>query len=154
MSIKTSTGLANHIAGIGSLRSAFNGSGKIIVYAADPEDIPESADSAVAGTAIWTITVNGDGSLLGFTAPASGQRALTKDAAQVWSGATDAGTASYYRLVVNGDLGEASATRLRIQGTVGNYAGVDMFMANPTLVVNSSPSAKVLTSFSLALPEG
>lgn len=147
MPVKTSTGLAAHLAVIGSLKSAFEG-GLIRVYDGSP---PASADDAVVGNLLWTISVDGDGSGLTFDAAAVG-RALVKPDAATWGGATTAGTPSYYRLVAAGDTGTSSTTQKRVQGTVGAVAGVDLYMTNPVLTTNASPLAKVLIGYSLTLP--
>ena len=52
-----STGLADHLAGGGSLKSALDG-GRIRVFNGTP---PANPDLAATGTVLWTITVNGDG---------------------------------------------------------------------------------------------
>ena len=148
MPVKTSTGLAAHLAVTGSLKDAFDG-GLIRVYDGTP---PASADDAVAGNLLWTISVDGDGTGLTFDASPVG-RALVKPSAAVWGGATTAGTPTYYRLVAAGDTGASSTTQARVQGTVGAVAGVDLFMTNPTLTTNSNLLAKILIGYSLTLPE-
>ena len=148
MPVKTSTGLAAHLAVTGSLKDAFDG-GLIRVYDGTP---PASADDAVAGNLLWTISVDGDGTGLTFDSSPVG-RALVKPSAAVWGGATVAGTPTYYRLVAAGDTGAASTSQARVQGTVGAVAGVDLFMTNPTLTTNSNLLAKILIGYSLTLPE-
>jgi len=147
MPVKTSTGLAAHLAVTGSLKSAFDG-GLIRVYDGSP---PASADDAVVGNLLWTISVNGDGTGLTFDTTPVG-RAMVKPDAATWGGATTAGTPTYYRLVASGDTGASSTTQKRVQGTVGAVAGVDLYMTNPTLVTNASLLAKVLIGYSLTLP--
>lgn len=147
MPVKTSTGLAAHLAVTGSLKAAFDG-GLIRVYDGTP---PNSADDAVVGNLLWTISVNGDGTGLTFDSTPVG-RALVKPDAAVWGGATAAGTPTYYRLVAAGDTGASSTTQKRVQGTVGSVAGVDLYMTNPVLATNSNLLAKVLIGYSLTLP--
>jgi hypothetical protein len=147
MPVKTSTGLAAHLAVTGSLKAAFDG-GLIRVYDGTP---PDSADDAVVGNLLWTISVNGDGTGLTFDSTPVG-RALVKPDAAVWGGATAAGTPTYYRLVAAGDTGASSTTQKRVQGTVGSVAGVDLYMTNPVLATNSNLLAKVLIGYSLTLP--
>ena len=147
MPVKTSTGLAAHLAVAGSLKSAFDG-GLIRVYDGTP---PASADDAVAGNLLWTISVDGNGTGLTF-APAAVGRSLVKPDAATWGGATIAGTPTYYRLVAPGDTGASSTTQARVQGSVGAVAGVDLYMTNPTLVTNANLLAKVLIGYSLTLP--
>jgi len=147
MSVKTSTGLAAHLAVVGSLKNAFD-NGLIRLYDGVP---PASADDAISGTLLWTISLNGDGSGLVFDAAAVG-RSMVKPSAAVWSGPTIAGTPTYYRLVAAGDTGAASTAEKRVQGTVGALAGVDLYMTNPVLVTNASVNAKILVAYSLNLP--
>jgi hypothetical protein len=147
MAVKTSTGLAQYLAVTGSLKASFDG-GLIKVYSGGE---PTSADDAATGDLLWTISVNGDGTGLTMDATPVG-RALVKPSAAVWSGATAAGTATYYRLVAPADDGLASTVQRRVQGSVGAVAGVDMYMTDPVLTTNASTSAKTLVAFSLVLP--
>lgn len=146
--IKTSTGLAAHLAVTGSIKNALDG-GLIKVYDATEE--PATADAAVTGTLIWTLSVNGAGTGLTFEAAAVGRGAVKK-ASETWSGATQAGTARYYRFVAAGDDGAASTTQKRVQGSCGNTAEADLYLSNPVLTTNASPTAKALSSYSVVLP--
>ncbi len=145
--LKTSTGLAAHIACVGSLKAAFDG-GLIKVYSGVE---PASPDDAAAGTLLWTISVGGDGTGLTID-PTPVGRAMVKPPAAVWCGATTAGTAAYFRLVAAGDDGLASTSQKRVQGSVGAIAGADMYMTDPVLVTNANIAAKTLVAFSLTLP--
>lgn len=147
MAIKTSTGLAAHLMVTGSAKSAFD-NGFIKVYSGSE---PATADAAVTGSLLWTISKDGDGTGLTFDAAASG-RAMIKTAAHVWSGATTAGTCGYWRLVGAADDGTLSTSQKRIQGSCGNLVGSDLFMTNPTLITDASLTAKTLAAFSVALP--
>lgn len=146
MAIKTSTGLAAHLMVTGSVKDAFDG-GFINVYSGT---VPATADAAET-TAIWTISVDGDGTGLTFDPTAVG-RAIVKPTADTWGGATTAGTATYWRLVTATDDGLLSETDFRIQGTCGNTVGSDLFMSNPVLVTDTDLLAKTLSSFSISLP--
>lgn len=145
--LKTSTGLAQYLAVTGSLKAAFDG-GLIKVYSGTE---PASPDDAATGDLLWTISVDGDGTGLTFDATPVG-RALVKPSAAAWQGATAAGTAGYFRVVAPSDDGLASTTQRRVQGSVGSVAGVDMYMADTTLVENTNVAAKTLVGFSLTLP--
>ena len=145
--LKTSTGLAAHLACTGSLKAAFDG-GLIKVYSGTE---PAGADDAATGDLLWTISVDGDGTGLTFD-PTPVGRAMVKPSAAVWAGPTTAGTAGYFRLVASGDDGLASTTQKRVQGAVGAVAGVDMYMTDPVLVTNAALTAKTLVAFSLTLP--
>ena len=147
MPVKTSTGLAQHLAVTGSLKSAFDG-GLIKVYGGA---IPSDPDAAETGAPLWTISLNGSGTGLTFSPTPTG-RAFVKPSGTVWGGPTTAGTATHYRLVAAGDNGAASATAKRVQGVVGSVAGSDMYMSNPVLVTNAAADAKNLVDFSLTLP--
>lgn len=148
MAVKFSTGLAAHVGVTGSVKEALDG-GFIKVYSGTP---PTSADSAVSGTLLWTVSVDGTGTGLTI-APAANGRAFEKPSATTWAGATTAGTATYWRFVAPTDTGAASTTEKRIQGNVGSAAGFDMYMSNPVLETSSEPLAKLLTGFSIAIPE-
>lgn len=148
MSVKFSTGLAAHIGVTGSVKSALDG-GFIKVYSGTP---PASSDGAVTGTLLWTVSVDGDGTGLTISPTANG-RAFEKPSDVTWGGATTAGTATYWRFVSSADTGAASTTEKRIQGNIGSAAGFDMYMSNPVLVTSAEPLAKLLTGFSIAIPE-
>src|SRR4051812_36438234 len=133
MTIKASTGLRNKLLDTGSLRSIFN-LGFIKVYNGTA---PGSADDAVAGTLILTISNNNTGTGLTFAASASGG-AITKNLAETWSGAATASlAANYYRLVAPGDTGASSTTEPRVQGSVG-VTGADLNMTAAGALVNTT----------------
>ena len=146
--IKSSTGLAAYLMVTGSAKDAFDG-GLVKVYSGAA---PATADTAVSGTLLWTVSVDGDGTGVTFSSSASG-RSMVKEPTETWQGAIAAtGTAGYWRLVATGDDGTLSTTAPRIQGTCGDTADADMYMTNPSLVENSDLDAKVLAAFSVALP--
>lgn len=147
MAIKTSTGLAAHLAVTGSMKEAFD-LGFIKVYSGTE---PATADAAVTGSLLWTISVDGDGTGLTFDATAV-DRAMVKPTAAIWGGATTAGTAGYWRLSDASDAGTLSTTEPRIQGTCGSTAGADLYMSNTTLSTDTDLLAKTLAAFSVALP--
>ena len=78
--LKTSTGLAAHLACTGSLKAAFDGGLKVYSGAE-----PAGADDAATGDLLWTISVNGDGTGLTFD-PTPVGRAMVKPSAAVWAG--------------------------------------------------------------------
>lgn len=147
MAIKSSTGLAAHVMVTGSAKAAFDG-GFIKVYSGSE---PATADAAVTGTLLWTISKNGDGTGLVFDEAAVG-RAMVKVAADTWGGATTAGEAGYWRLVAAGDTGANVTNQARLQGTCGSVAGADLYMSNTTLTTDAGLLAKTLAAFSVALP--
>lgn len=147
MAIKTSTGLAAHLMVTGSAKDAFD-LGFIKVYSGSE---PTTADAAISGTLLWTISVDGAGTGLTFDAVAV-DRALVKPSADTWGGATVGGVAGYWRLVGSADTGVLSTTQPRIQGTCGSTAGADLYMSNTTLTTDAALLAKTLAAFSVALP--
>ncbi len=147
MAIKTSTGLAAHLAVTGSMKEAFD-LGFINVYSGAA---PATADAAETGDILWTISVDGDGTGLTFDATPV-DRALVKVEADTWGGATVAGTAGYWRLVTAADTGALSTTEERIQGTCGSTAGAELYMSSTTLSTDTDLLAKTLAAFSVALP--
>lgn len=146
MTIKTSTGLRNKILDTGSLKSRL-ALGFIKIYSGAE---PATADAAVTGTLLSTISVSGGGTGLSLdTTAAAG--VLAKSAA-VWSGAIVAtGTAGYYRFSAAGDTGASSATEERIQGSVG-MAGADLNLSSTALTINASLSAQTIDYFVVSLP--
>jgi hypothetical protein len=147
MAIKTSTGLAAHLMVTGSAKEAFDG-GFIKVYSGSE---PATADAAVTGTLLWTISKDGDGTGLTFATAAIG-RTLVKTTEHTWGGATIGGVAGYWRLVGSADNGTLSTSQPRIQGTCGMTAGSDLYMTNTTLTTDTALLAKTLSGFSVALP--
>lgn len=147
MSIKTSTGLAAHLMVTGSVKSAFD-NGFIKVYSGTE---PDTADAAVTGSLLWTVSVDGAGTGITFESAAV-VRALVKETTETWCGATAAGTASYWRLVTSSDDGTLSTSQKRMQGSCGSTASADMYMSSTTLVTNTDLDAKTLTAFSVELP--
>ena len=144
MTIKISTGLRDDMLDTGSLKTIFNlGSIKIYSGAA-----PASANDAVSGTLLCTITNNGGGTGITFAASAS-SGAISKNGSETWKGTNAAsGTAGYFRLVGASDDGTSSTTQPRIQGTIGT-AGEDMNLSSVSL---TSGAEQTIDYFSVALP--
>ena len=146
MTIKTSTGLRNKMLDTGSLKSRLD-LGFIKIYSGGE---PSTADAAVTGTLLCTISVSGNGTGLSLDATAA-NGVLAKSAA-VWSGAiVETGTAGYYRFSAAGDTGASSATEERIQGSVG-LAGADLNLSSTGLVTNASLSAQTIDYYVVSLP--
>lgn len=146
MTTKLSTGLRNKMLDTGSLKSRL-ALGFIKLYSGAE---PASADAAVTGTLLCTISVSGNGTGLSLdTSAASGVLAKS---AEVWSGAIVAtGVAGYYRFSAAGDTGAASTTEERIQGSVG-LAGADLNLSNTTLTTNASLTAQTIDYYVVSLP--
>lgn len=146
MTIKSSTGLRTHIAVTGSVKAALD-DGFLKFYEGTE---PATADAAVAGTLLWTVSVDGDGTGLTFAVAAVNGAAVKPDT-DVWCGATTAGTPNYWRFVTDEDTGALSTTEIRLQGTCGNTAGVDVYLTNPVLTTDEALDAKEINEFAVSL---
>lgn len=142
--LKASTGLRNQLMDTGPLRTLLN-LGFIKLYSGAP---PASADAAVTGTLLCTITNAGTATGLTMEAAAV-DGVLAKAAGEVWSGVNAAGgVAGYYRHVAPGDTGALSTTLARVQGSIA-ISGADMNLTNTTL---SSGAAQTVDFYTLQLP--
>lgn len=140
--MKLSTGLRNKLLDTGSLKSILAG-GSIKIYSGAE---PATADAAVTGTLLCTITNGGSGINLAVSA-ASG--IIQKLASETWSGTNAAtGTAGYYRHVAAGDDGTLSTTQARIQGDISTVAA-DLNLSSTSLV---SGAPQAIDYYSIALP--
>lgn len=128
MTIQTSSGLRNKVLDTGSVKSRLT-LGFIKLYSGTA---PATADAAVTGTLLCTISVSAAGTGLSFDTAAAGG-VLAKAPAQVWQGVNAAtGAAGYYRFSAAGDTGVTSSTEERIQGSVG-LAGADLNLSSISL---------------------
>ena len=140
MTVKTSTGLRNHLMATGSFKRAMTG-GSIRIFAGPA---PADADAAETGTLLCVVTNNGTGTGLTFAAAATAG-VLPKASGEVWLGNNVAsGTATHYRLVAPGDTGTASTIEARQQGTVGTI-GADMNISSVTLTSGAPQSIDYAT---------
>lgn len=137
MAFQLSTGARNALAVSVSLRGLLTGN-VIRIYGGA---VPADADAAI-GTAVLLCTVSGAPNGIEFEAAAQ-NGAVVKLASQTWQGANVAnGTATFCRVCPASDTGSASATAVRMQGTVGQIAAdlelssVDLVSGAP-LVINS-----------------
>lgn len=144
--IKLSTGLRQALAITGSLKETLDG-GLVRIYSGA---IPASADAALGGAVLLNeISAGGSGTPVTFEATAPGG-ILVKNVAETWVGTNAAdGTPTFFRYVLSGDAGDASASAVRFQGSAG-VLGSDMFIATLPLV-NGQPLSFEL--FQLAIPE-
>lgn len=146
MTIKSSTGLRNKILDTGSLKSRL-ALGFIKFYTGAE---PATADAAVTGTLLTTLSVSGAGT--GLSMDAAAAAGVLAKSAEVWSGAIVAtGVAGYYRFSRVGDTGVLSTTEERIQGSIG-LAGADINLSNTALVTNASLTAQTLDYYVVSLP--
>lgn len=142
MAIKMSTGIREGLAVAGSLRSLLTGS-VIRVYAGSA---PSDADASL-GAATMLCEINAGGGGVNFEASAPGG-VLSKSASEAWSGTNAAsGTASFFRMVLPSDSGGASASAIRMQGTVAQIAA-DLELSNVALV-SGAPLAINAANFTI-----
>lgn len=144
MTLRLSTGMQNKLLDTGSLKTILAASFlKIYTGAA-----PASADDAVTGTLLCTISIASGGTGVNFdTAAAAG--VLSKAPAETWSGVNAAtGTAAYFRHVAAGDTGVLSTTQARLQGSVG-VVGAQLNLSSVSLV---SAATQTIDYYSAALP--
>lgn len=140
MTVKSSTGLRNHLMDTGSFKSGMSG-GSIRIFAGPA---PADADAAETGTLLCVVTNNGTGTGVTFAAAAA-NGVLPKAPGEVWLGTNVAsGTATHYRLVATGDTGTASTTEMRQQGTVGTI-GADMNISSVVLTSGAPQSIDYAT---------
>ena len=125
--MKISTGLRNHLLATGSLKAGLD-SGVIRIYSGAE---PASADDAVSGTLLCTISLNDGGTGITLDSTPSGG-VIQKTPSETWSGTpVDTGTAGYWRFSGTADAGGSSTTEKRAQGTIGT-ALADMIVASTT----------------------
>lgn len=119
MALKVSRGLRNQMLVGGSFKSIMevNDNCKLQIYSGT---MPTNARDAVpAGATLLVEITEDDATGLLFDVAAS-DGVLAKDPNQIWQGTVAAGgEAAWYRLVADGDTGNASDTEPRMQGEVG-----------------------------------
>jgi hypothetical protein len=141
--MQVSTGLRNHLLDGGSLKAGM-AAGFVKFYSGS---MPATADAAVTGTLLSTISQSSGGT--GINLGTSSGGAITKDGGEVWSGVNAAtGTAGYYRYVAPGDDGTLSTSQKRMQGTCG-LTGTDMVMSSVNLV---SGATQTIDNATIAMP--
>lgn len=137
----------------GSLRDIFK-DGVLNIYSGSQ---PSSADAAVTGTLLCTITVSSGAFVAGAVAnglefDAASEGAISKLSTQTWSGVNLAtGTAGYFRLFANGtDTGVADTTHIypRIDGAIAT-AGSELNLSSTSLVTGATLT---IDTFTLTLP--
>lgn len=145
MAAKLSTGLRNHLAVTGSLRSAFHGNCRLSVYGGSEV---ATADADATGATLLCVITGPAAVGLEFEATAT-TGVLSKLAAQTWSGTNVAsGTATWFRLELLSDTRGASTTSPRIQGNIGTAVG-DMVMLNAVL---TSGNVKTINGAGFTIP--
>ena len=140
---KISTGLRNAMLDTSTLRAALSG-GSIKIYSGA---VPATADDAVTGTLLCTITNNSTST--GITMGAATGGVIAKTSSEVWSGVNAAtGTASYYRHVGAADTGASSTTEPRVQGLIAT-SGAQLNLTSTSL---TSGATQTLDFYSITLP--
>lgn len=127
MTVKISTGLRNHMAVTGSMRSAFNANSRLSIYGGSEV---ATADADATGATLLCVITGPSSAGLEFEATAT-DGVLAKLASQTWSGTNLAsGTATWFRFEEVGDGRGASTTQKRIQGNIGIAMGDMVFIQN------------------------
>ena len=137
MTVRISTQLRNNLAGTTGFASTF-ANGVIEIYTGTQ---PTTADAAVTGTLLGTVTLNSGAFTPGtatngltFAAAASG--AVSKSGTWSFNGVA-AGTAGWFRLKGNALDNDALSTTLpRLDGSVA-VSGADMNLSNITIAIGA-----------------
>lgn len=145
--IKQSTGMRVALATTLSVKEALDG-GFVRLYTGT---VPASADAALPGDAVLIneISAGGTGTAVTFedNAPSG---VLVKRVSENWTGNNlVAGTPTFFRYVKAGDAGDASASAIRFQGSVGG-PGADLIISSLPLAANAPQTFNL---FRLAIPE-
>ena len=145
MTVRLSTQLRTNLAGATGFASTF-AAGVIEVYSGSQ---PVSADAAVTGTLLGTVTLNS-----GAFTPGSPTNGLTFAAAAngvvaksgVWSfSGVAAGTAGWFRFKGNGsDAGTSSTVLPRLDGSVAT-SGADLNLSNISIAVGAPSTIDTFT---------
>ena len=144
MALRLSTGVRQALLGTAAFQTEFALS-FINIYTGTQ---PSSADDAATGTLLATIYSDGAAVGLSFDAPVAG--AISKAAAQTWSGTAVAdGTAGWFRLYEATDTpASSSTTNSRIDGNIAT-SGANMNMSN-TFIANGA--VQTISTFTITLP--
>lgn len=144
MTLKASTGLLNKLLDTGSLKSVF-ALGFINIYTGAA---PASANDAVTGALLCTVSNNSTGIGVNFDAAAAAG-IIAKLNTEIWSGVNAAGgVAGYYRHVAPGDTGVLSTTEPRMQGAIAT-AGAELNLSNTTL---TNGATQTIDFYTVQLP--
>lgn len=135
MALKFSTGLRNQVLGTKSLAEALTN----YVVRIYTSPIPSSPNDAVTGTLLcqtssisWGNPVDGT---IDISSPVEGTNVA-------------AGSAAYFRICATGDNGDADASKVRVQGTVG-ISGADMRVNSTNFAINADTK---ITSIAITIP--
>ena len=149
MTVRLSTQLRNNLAGTVGFATSF-ANGVIEIYTSTQ---PATADSAVSGTLLGTVTLASGAftpgtATNGLTWAASTGGAVSKSGTWSFNGIA-AGTAGWFRLKGNAvDAGGASTVLPRLDGSIAT-SGADMNLSNLSITIGA-PST--IDSFSFTIP--
>ena len=143
--IRLSTKLRDNLAGTTGFASTF-ANGVIEIYSGSQ---PASADAAVTGTLLGTVTLNSGAftpgtATNGLTFAAASGGSVSKSGVWSFNGIT-AGTAGWFRLKGNGvDAGGVSTTLPRLDGSIATSGG-DMTISNLNITVGAPNTVDTFT---------
>lgn len=145
MTVRLSTGLRNALAGTTGFAAAF-ANGVIEIRTGNQ---PATADEAVTGTLLGTVTLNSGAFTPGsptngltFAAAAGG--AVSKSGVWSFNGAAD-GTAGWFRLKANAvDAGALSTTHVRMDGSIAT-SGADLNLSNIVIATGAPNTIDTFT---------
>ena len=145
MALRLSTKLRDNLAGTTGFASTF-ANGVIEIYSGAQ---PATADSAVTGTLLGTVTLNSGAftpgvATNGLTFAAASGGAVSKSG--VWSfNGIAAGTAGWFRLKGNAtDAGGVSTTLPRLDGSIA-VSGADLNLSNIVIAVSAPNTIDTFT---------
>lgn len=145
MTIRLSTGLRNNLVGPLGFAASFE-KGVIEIYTGTQ---PTSADAAVSGTLLGTVTLNSGAFVPGaptngltFAAPSAGSVSKTG----TWSFVgIAAGTAGWFRFKANAvDTGALSTTAVRMDGSIA-ASGANMSLSNTAVAIGAPNTCDTFT---------
>ena len=145
MTIRLSTGLRDNLAGTTGFAATF-ANGVIEIYTGAQ---PATADAAVTGTLLGTVTLNSGAftpgvATNGLTFAAASGGAVSKSGVWSFSGIA-AGTAGWFRLKGNAvDAGGVSTVLPRMDGSIA-VSGADMNLSNIAIAVSSPNTIDAFT---------
>lgn len=145
MGMKISTALAKGLLDTGSLSDLLNGM-TLKIYGGTE---PISADAALgSATLLCEISLDGLGGAISFEAAAV-QNVLQKNSSETWKGTVqNTGVATFCRMELGSDTGNASTSEVRIQGDVG-IAGKFLNLSSTSLTASAE---QVIANLAIAIP--
>ncbi|RRV29669.1 hypothetical protein EGJ23_01655 [Pseudomonas sp. o96-267] len=145
MGMKISTGLAKGLLDTGSLSDLLSGM-TLKIYGGTE---PVSADAALgSANLLCEISLDGLGGAISFE-PAAVQNVLQKNSSETWKGTVqNTGVATFCRMELGSDTGNASTSEVRIQGDVG-IAGKFLNLSSASLTASAE---QVIANLAIAIP--